>query len=32
MNVLRAGDRNEILRFDDPVPFLHESLHWFLGR
>lgn len=32
MNVLRAGDRNEILRLDDPAPFLHESLHWFMGR
>lgn len=32
MNVLRAGDRNEILRLDDPRPFLHESLHWFMGR
>ena len=32
MNLHRAGDRNEILRFDDPMPFLHESLHWFLRR
>ncbi len=32
MNVFRVGDRNEILRLDDPAPFLHESRHWFLGR
>lgn len=32
MNVFRAGDRNEVLRVDDPVPFLHESLHWFMPR
>ena len=30
MRVFR-GDRNEVLRFDDPMPFLHESLHWFTG-
>ena len=32
MNAFRAGDRNEVLRLDDPAPFLHESLHWFLPR
>lgn len=32
MNFLRAGDRNEVLRLDDPAPFLHESLHWVLRR
>jgi len=32
LNVFRAGDRNEILRLDDPLPFLHESLRWFRGR
>jgi predicted ATP-grasp superfamily ATP-dependent carboligase len=32
MNLLRVGDRNEVLRLDDPAPFLHESLHWFLHR
>ncbi len=32
MNVFRVGDRNEVLRLDDPAPFLHESLHWFMGR
>ena len=32
MNLFRAGDRNEIFRLDDPVPFLHESLHWFMPR
>ena len=32
MNVLRVGDRNEVLRLNDPAPFLHESLHWFMGR
>lgn len=26
----RGVDRGEILRADDPMPFLHESLHWFL--
>ncbi len=26
---LRPGDRNEVLRLDDPLPFLHESLRWF---
>ncbi len=31
MNVFRAGDRFEVLRLDDPAPFLHESLHWFIG-
>jgi predicted ATP-grasp superfamily ATP-dependent carboligase len=32
MNAFRAGDRNEVLRLDDPAPFLHESLHWFRPR
>jgi predicted ATP-grasp superfamily ATP-dependent carboligase len=28
----RPGDRNEILRRDDPAPFLRESLDWFARR
>jgi predicted ATP-grasp superfamily ATP-dependent carboligase len=32
MNFLRVGDRNEVLRLDDPAPFLHESLQWVLRR
>lgn len=32
MNFLRVGDRNEVLRLDDPAPFLHESLQWIRGR
>lgn len=32
MNLHRVGDRNEVFRFDDPAPFLHESLYWFLRR
>jgi predicted ATP-grasp superfamily ATP-dependent carboligase len=30
--IWRPGDRNEILRFDDPIPFLRETLDWFRGR
>lgn len=29
---VRAGDRLEILRFDDPRPFLRESVQWLLRR
>lgn len=29
---LRVGDRNEILRLDDPAPFLRESIQWFTRR
>jgi predicted ATP-grasp superfamily ATP-dependent carboligase len=32
LNFVRPGDRNEVLRFDDPMPFLHETLHWELRR
>jgi hypothetical protein len=28
----RRGDHNEILRWDDPMPFLRESLNWVRGR
>ena len=28
----RPGDRNEVLRVRDPVPFLRESLDWLLRR
>jgi predicted ATP-grasp superfamily ATP-dependent carboligase len=26
------GTRGEVLRLDDPRPFLHETLNWFRGR
>jgi predicted ATP-grasp superfamily ATP-dependent carboligase len=29
---VRRGDQNEILRRDDPRPFLHETRQWLLGR
>jgi predicted ATP-grasp superfamily ATP-dependent carboligase len=29
LTLWRPGDRNEILRLDDPVPFLRETLEWF---
>ena len=28
----RPGDRNEVLRLSDPMPFLRETLDWFRGR
>jgi predicted ATP-grasp superfamily ATP-dependent carboligase len=28
----RRGDHNEILRSDDPKPFLRETLNWVRGR
>ncbi|MGH7719608.1 MAG: ATP-grasp domain-containing protein [Gemmatimonadaceae bacterium] len=28
----RRGDRNEVLRRDDPAPFLHETVEWLRGR
>ncbi len=28
----RPGDRNEVLRMDDPQPFLRETIDWFRGR
>jgi len=31
MTLFRPGDRNEVLRLDDPAPFFHESLQWFTG-
>lgn len=30
--VPRAANRNETLQFDDPKPFLIETLEWFRGR
>ncbi len=32
MNIFHAGDRFEVLRMNDPMPFVHESVHWFLPR
>ena len=29
---LRAGDRNEVLRWDDPAPFVRETIDWVLRR
>lgn len=28
----RPGDRNEVLRFDDPRPFVRETIDWFKRR
>jgi predicted ATP-grasp superfamily ATP-dependent carboligase len=28
----RPGDRNEIMRWGDPVPFLRETVEWIRGR
>ena len=28
----RPGDRSEILRLNDPIPFLHESWNWLRNR
>ncbi|MGH7665051.1 MAG: ATP-grasp domain-containing protein [Gemmatimonadaceae bacterium] len=28
----RPGDRNEVLRLDDPLPFVVETLDWLRGR
>jgi predicted ATP-grasp superfamily ATP-dependent carboligase len=28
----RPGDRNEILRWDDPMPFVRETINWFKGQ
>ena len=28
----RPGDRNEVLRLDDPRPFFRETIDWFRGR
>jgi predicted ATP-grasp superfamily ATP-dependent carboligase len=32
LKLWRPGDRNEILRLDDPMPFLHETREWLHGR
>jgi hypothetical protein len=29
---VRRGDRNEVLRWDDPAPFVRETLDWFRRR
>lgn len=29
---VRRRDRGEVFRVDDPMPFFHESLHWFLPQ
>jgi len=31
-SLLRPGDRDEVMRLDDPRPFLRESLAWLNGR
>jgi hypothetical protein len=28
----RPGDRSEVLRLDDPKPFVLETIEWFRGR
>jgi hypothetical protein len=28
LRVWRRGDRNEVLRLDDPVPFIRETVDW----
>ena len=28
----RQGDRSEILRLSDPLPFFRETVNWFRGR
>lgn len=30
--IWRPGDRNEVLRFDDPWPIVRESIEWMHGR
>ena len=32
LRLWRPGDRNEVLRLDDPAPFLRETFDWFAGR
>lgn len=32
LQLWRPGDRNEILRWDDPSPFVRETLDWFRRR
>lgn len=32
LKLWRPGDRNETLRWSDPIPFLRESALWFKGR
>ena len=32
LKVWQPGDRNEVFRTSDPLPFARESIDWFLGR
>lgn len=32
LRLWRPGDRNEILRASDPMPFVRETIDWFQGR
>lgn len=32
LTLWRPGDRNEVLRMDDPRPFLRETIEWLAGR
>ena len=32
LKIWRPGDRSEIMRLNDPMPFLHESWNWFRNR
>ncbi|HEU4588617.1 MAG TPA: ATP-grasp domain-containing protein [Gemmatimonadales bacterium] len=32
LKLWRPGDRNEILRLEDPMPFFHETREWLHGR
>jgi predicted ATP-grasp superfamily ATP-dependent carboligase len=32
LTLWRPGDRNEVLRWDDPHPFFQETRDWFRGR
>jgi predicted ATP-grasp superfamily ATP-dependent carboligase len=31
-SIRRHGERNEVLRLDDPRPFVRETIDWFRGR
>jgi predicted ATP-grasp superfamily ATP-dependent carboligase len=32
LHLMRRGDRNEVLRFDDPAPFVRETADWLMRR
>jgi predicted ATP-grasp superfamily ATP-dependent carboligase len=32
LNLAKRGDRNEVLRLDDPAPFVRETVDWFRRR